>query len=73
MFSTISCFGYQCGLAVFGFARTRRRSLKNRAQEATGTTHTYYIAADEVDWNYAPAEMDHMTGQPYNDHATGFS
>ena len=51
-FSMISCFGYQCGLAVFGFARTRRRGTENRALEATGTTHTYYIAADEVDWNY---------------------
>ena len=24
----------------------------------TGTTRIYYIAADEVDWNYAPAEID---------------
>lgn len=34
-----------------------------------GTTRTYYIAADEVDWNYAPADHDHMTGKPYDDRA----
>src|SRR5215471_19467281 len=39
---------------------------------ATGATHTYYIAADEVDWNYAPAEMDHMTGKPYDERARIF-
>ena len=30
---------------------------------------TYYIAADEVDWNYAPADHDHMTGKPYDEKA----
>jgi FtsP/CotA-like multicopper oxidase with cupredoxin domain len=40
--------------------------------QATGHTHTYYIAADEVDWNYAPAAMDHMTGKPYDEVARNF-
>ena len=40
--------------------------------EAAATTRTYYIAADEVDWNYAPAEMDHMTGKPYAQRARIF-
>jgi FtsP/CotA-like multicopper oxidase with cupredoxin domain len=39
----------------------------------TGTTHTYYIAVDEEDWNYAPAEMDHMTGKPYDQRARLFT
>ena len=39
---------------------------------AAGTTRTYYIAVDEVDWNYAPAEMDHMTGKPYDERARLF-
>lgn len=45
------------------------------AQRAThpsplaGTVRTYYIAADEVDWNYAPADHDHMTGKPYEEKA----
>lgn len=45
---------------------------RGEAQHVTSTTHTYYIAADEIDWNYAPAEMDHMTGKPYDDHARIF-
>jgi FtsP/CotA-like multicopper oxidase with cupredoxin domain len=37
--------------------------------ESPGATRTYYIAADEVDWNYAPADHDHMTGKPYDERA----
>ncbi len=29
-----------------------------------GTTHTYYVAADEVDWDYAPGGMNIITGMP---------
>ena len=36
-----------------------------RQPQASGATRTYYVAADEVDWNYAPADHDHMTGKPY--------
>ena len=31
---------------------------------SSGTTHTYYIAADEVTWDYAPSGMDKTTGEP---------
>ena len=30
----------------------------------------YYISADEVEWDYAPHNMDHMTGKPF-DKSTG--
>ena len=30
-----------------------------------GKIRTYYIAAVEVEWNYAPANMDLMTGKPF--------
>lgn len=33
------------------------------AQPDSGKTHTYYIAADEVEWDYAPSGLDHMTGK----------
>src|SRR5262245_12231933 len=45
------------------------------AQQAThqpqlsGAIRTYYMAADEVDWNYAPADHDYMTGKPYDEKA----
>lgn len=30
------------------------------------TTHTYYIAADKVSWDYAPSGMDQITGEPFD-------
>ena len=40
-----------------------------RQPQTAGATRTYYVAADEVDWNYAPADHDHMTGKPYDERA----
>jgi manganese oxidase len=34
---------------------------------AAGTTRTYYIAADEVDWDYAPSGSNQITGRPFGD------
>jgi manganese oxidase len=31
-----------------------------------GRTHTYYIAADEVVWDYAPSGRDQITGQAFD-------
>ena len=40
-----------------------------RAQEAKGVregqTRLYYVAADEVDWDFAPGGVDAMTGRPF--------
>jgi len=30
-------------------------------------TRTYYIAADPVDWDYAPKGIDEITGKPFNE------
>ncbi|MDQ0849731.1 FtsP/CotA-like multicopper oxidase with cupredoxin domain [Arthrobacter sp. B3I9] len=34
---------------------------------------TYYIAADEVDWNYAPAGINQITGEPFDATAAVFT
>ena len=39
------------------------------AQIAAAAVHTYYVAADEVDWNYAPLGTDKMMGMPFMGHA----
>src|SRR5690349_16323956 len=39
---------------------------------AAGQTRHYYIAADEVEWNYAPSGMNKITGQPFDDTANVF-
>jgi manganese oxidase len=36
---------------------------------AAKTVHTYYVAADEVDWNYTPLGVDKMMGMEF----TGYS
>ncbi len=37
-----------------------------------GTTRTYYVAADEVVWDYAPSGRNQITGEPF-DSVSGFS
>jgi len=34
-----------------------------------GQTRTYYIAADEVQWDFAPTGMNQITGKPFDDTA----
>jgi hephaestin len=33
---------------------------------AERTTRTYYVAVDEVEWNYTPMGIDGMTGKPFD-------
>ena len=35
-------------------------------------TRTYFLAADEVRWNYAPAGKNQLTGRPFDDTAATF-
>ena len=34
---------------------------------STGRTRTFYIAAEEVDWNFAPSGSNQITGQPFGE------
>jgi hypothetical protein len=43
-----------------------------RSQAAASKTRHYYIAADEVEWDYAPSGMNKITGQPFDDDANVF-
>ncbi len=38
-----------------------------------GKTRTYYVAADEVQWDYAPSGRDEAMGMPFDDIAKGLS
>jgi len=37
-----------------------------------GKVRTYYVAADELDWDYAPSGIDQMTGKPFEGMAKFF-
>ena len=41
--------------------------------QSPGKTRTYYIAADEVDWDYAPAGRDEAMGRPFDELQKGFT
>ncbi|MGH9530045.1 MAG: multicopper oxidase domain-containing protein [Terriglobales bacterium] len=57
----LACTG--CALAQqSGMAMTATSSVPN---DSRGTTRTYYIAADEVKWDYVPGGMDGITGTPF--------
>ena len=38
-----------------------------------GQTRTYYVAADEVNWDYAPSGRDEAMGMDFDDTAKGFT
>ena len=71
MFRLLAVMGIAAGWSL-SVASGQTGEAANTSPESRAKTHTYYIAADEVDWNYAPAEMDHMTGKPYDERARLF-
>jgi len=38
-----------------------------------GRTRTYFVAAEEVEWNYAPSGRDEAMGMPFDEIAKGFT
>lgn len=47
-------------------------SAPTAALVCAGKTRTYFIAADEVDWNYAPSGTNLITGEPFDATANVF-
>ncbi len=41
--------------------------------QSPGTIHSYYIAADEVDWDYAPGGLNRMMGMKFEGYSTVFT
>ena len=48
-------------------------NLKAQSPSASGTTRTYYVAADEVNWDYAPSSRDEAMGMDFDPIAKGFT
>jgi hypothetical protein len=38
-----------------------------------GKTRTYYVAADEVNWDYAPSDRDEAMGMPFDELQKGYT
>jgi len=43
------------------------QNVSGGASQSDGTTRTYYIGADQVNWDYAPQGTDEITGKPFDD------
>ena len=58
-----------CLFGVGGLALLAATSARPRPQQnppaASGRVRTYYLAAEETDWDYAPLGIDMMTGKPF--------
>jgi FtsP/CotA-like multicopper oxidase with cupredoxin domain len=54
-------------LVVSGFA------AESSTSSQTGQVRTYYIAADEVDWDYAPGGVNKMMGMKFEGYSTVFT
>lgn len=44
-----------------------------RGQSPVGKTRVYYVAADEIDWDYAPAGRDEAMGHPFDALQKGYT
>ena len=66
-----------CTTAVFLISIALVCPARSGAQSAPvasgGKIRTYYIAADEVEWNYAPTGRDEAMGQPFDALQKGFT
>ncbi len=60
-------FGAIALLAATVFAANSTIDLSTSRADPTGQTRTYYIAADEVTWDYAPGGVNQITGKPFGD------
>jgi len=38
-----------------------------RPAASAPTTHTYFVAADQVEWDYAPGDTNRVTGKPFGE------
>jgi FtsP/CotA-like multicopper oxidase with cupredoxin domain len=60
------------GLSMAGaFARAGWAKAK-QPDAPSGKTRTYYVAADEIDWDYAPSGINQYTGKPFEGYARTF-
>jgi FtsP/CotA-like multicopper oxidase with cupredoxin domain len=66
-----------CLFGVGGLAQLAATSARPRPKQdlptAGGHVRTYYIAAEETEWDYAPLGIDMMTGKPFEGTAAAYT
>jgi FtsP/CotA-like multicopper oxidase with cupredoxin domain len=66
--AAISAVGLAC--ILFGAQSDR---IHAAAADSAGMTRTYYVAADEVQWDYAPSGRDEAMGMDFDDIGKAFT
>lgn len=46
---------------------------QSAAADPGGKTRTYYVAADEVNWDYAPSGRNEAMGRPFDELEKGYT
>ncbi|HET9402204.1 MAG TPA: multicopper oxidase domain-containing protein [Candidatus Acidoferrales bacterium] len=59
--------------AVLSFAAVLCWCAPAGAQSVAGKTRVYYVAADEVDWNYAPSGRNEAMGMAFDEFEKGYA
>jgi FtsP/CotA-like multicopper oxidase with cupredoxin domain len=66
-----------CLLGVGGLAQLAATSARPRPQQdlptTSGVVRTYFVAAEETEWDYAPLGIDIMTGKPFEGTAAAYT
>jgi len=66
-----------CLCGVGGLTQLAASSARLQPQQnpptASGAVRTYYIAAEETEWDYAPLGVDMMTGKPFEGTAAAYT
>jgi FtsP/CotA-like multicopper oxidase with cupredoxin domain len=60
-------------ILVAGIAVVVAAASHAAAPPTAGTTRTYYVAAEEVQWDYAPSGRDEAMGMPFDDVGKAFT
>lgn len=68
---TSAILGVMCMASITLCAHAARR--KSATAASAGKTRTYYVAADEVNWDYAPSGRDEAMGMEFDDIAKGYT
>jgi len=55
-----------CGLCLSLTTALAQGPAKKYENPVGEKVRTYYVAADEVEWDYAPSGIDHMTSEPFD-------
>jgi len=66
------CGDRLCSESPSSYSSPKKASVQTTSQTSEcksneGKTRTYYIAADEVEWDYAPLGINQMKGQEFNE------